>query len=177
MKQKKETPPPSRYKREGGGPAFMYRRPRCSSSLVFVVPCVCRPWRLSSPVFVVPGVCRPLCLSSPVFVVPGVRRPLCSSSPCHLLSFPAFVSAIHPPRHLLGRLFVGVAVPSSLSRLYLHCVVPAVCGPPFVATIIISTSNSSYEQWLVGRMVVLVTWQWWRPTLLVGGLGLLAVAV
>jgi hypothetical protein len=46
-----------------------------------------------------------------------------------------------------------------------------------VATIIISTSNSPYEQWLVGRLVVFVMWQWWRPTLLVGGWGLLAVAV
>jgi hypothetical protein len=31
----------------------------------------------------------------------------------------------------------------------------AVCCPPFVATVIISTSNSPYKQWLVGGLVVL----------------------
>jgi hypothetical protein len=116
--------------------------------------------------------------SSLVFIIPGICCPLHSSSSCHLSSSLAFVSAIHPPQHLLGRLFVGIAVPSSLSQLYLHYVVPAVRGPLFMATIIISTSNSPYEQWLVGRLVVFVTWQWWWwLTLLVGGWGLLAVAV
>jgi hypothetical protein len=42
-----------------------------------------------------------------------------------------------------------------------------------MATIVVITSNSPYEQWLVGRLVVFVMWQWWRPTLLVGGWGLL----
>jgi hypothetical protein len=34
-------------------------------------------------------------------------------------------------------------------------VVLAVCRPPFVATIIVSTSNSPYEQWFVGGLLVL----------------------
>jgi hypothetical protein len=34
-------------------------------------------------------------------------------------------------------------------------VVPAVCCPLFVAAIVVSTSNSPYEQWLIGGLVVL----------------------
>ena len=34
-------------------------------------------------------------------------------------------------------------------------VVLAVCRPLFVAAVVISTSNSPYEQWLVGGLVVL----------------------
>jgi hypothetical protein len=78
---------------------------------------------------------------SPTFVLPTIRPPCCS----------------------LVWLFVGVAVRwcgCSLVWLYLRFVFPAfvilsICRPLFVATIVFSASNSPYEQWLVGGLVVL----------------------
>lgn len=98
-----------------------------------------------------------------VFVVPCLRgHPLPSLSPMFVLQ------AIHPPSHssslpFILPLFIGMAVRccgctcglSSWCLLSSAFVVPAVCCPPFVATIIVSTSNSPYEQWLVGGLVVL----------------------
>jgi len=46
-----------------------------------------------------------------------------------------------------------------------------------MAIIVISTSNSPYEQWLVDGLVVLVTWQWWWQTLAWLLWGLLEVVV
>ena len=61
-----------------------------------------------------------------------------------LLSLPFVVPMVHCPCPLLSRRL--------LSSVF---VVPAVCHPPFVAAIVVSTSNSPYEQWLVGGLVVL----------------------
>jgi hypothetical protein len=57
-------------------------------------------------------------------------------------------------------------------------VVLAVCCPPFMATIIISTSNSPYEQWLIGRLAVLCDVAAAAAEVAVGGVMLLlAIAV
>jgi hypothetical protein len=42
-----------------------------------------------------------------------------------------------------------------LRFVFLAFVTLSVCRPLFVATVIVSTSNSPYEQWLVGGLVVL----------------------
>jgi hypothetical protein len=54
---------------------------------------------------------------------------------------------IRPPCHLLVWLYLRFVFPAFVTL--------SVCHPPFVATIVISTSNSPYEQWLVGGLVVL----------------------
>jgi hypothetical protein len=89
---------------------------------------------------VIPGVCHPWCLLSPVH---GHVR-----CPCHLLSSSPFV---------LPAVRCHGCTCSSSSRCSSSSVfaVPAVCCPPFVATIVVSTSNSPYEQWLGGGLVVL----------------------
>jgi hypothetical protein len=56
-------------------------------------------------------------------------------------------------------------------------VILAVCHPLFMAIIIISTSNSPYEQWLIDGLVVLVMWQWWQQTLVWLLWGLLEVVI
>jgi len=112
------------------------------------------------------------------FVVPGV---LC---PCPSLS-PAFVlPTIHPPWRSLAWLFVVTVCcqgctcgSSSLHSSSSPFVILAVCHPPFMAIIIISTSNSPYKQWLVDRLVVLVMWQWWQQMLAWLLWGLLEVAI
>ena len=79
-----------------------------------------------------------------VFVIPCIYGHVC----CPLLSSPMFVlPTIRPPCHSLAWLY--------LHFVFLVFVVFSICHPPFVATVIISTSNSPCEQWLVGRLVVL----------------------
>ena len=46
-----------------------------------------------------------------------------------------------------------------------------------MAIIIVSTSNSPYEQWLIDGLVVLVMWQWWWQMLAWLLWGLLEVVI
>ena len=106
--------------------------PRCSSSLAFIVPC------LLSPAFMV------------VFVVPCVHGSV--HCPCHLSSsLPFIVPAVHPPCYLFSPPFI---LPAVHCHGCSHSSSSSVFVVPFVAIIIVSTSNSPYEQRLVGRLVV-----------------------
>jgi uncharacterized membrane protein len=76
--------------------------------------------------------------------------------------------------------FIGTAV--HYCRLFIVVAIPAVCSPCGLSSSIHGYHHHQhlqfpYEQWLIGRLVVLVTWQWWQQMLLLGPWGLLAVVM
>jgi hypothetical protein len=133
---------------------FVARVGRGPAFLLVIIPHV-HPWCLLSPAMVVIlGVCRSChLLTSLAFAVPGIGHPCLQSLVFITLASAGFVS---------------------LSLLSSPFVVPAVCCPPFI---IVSTSNSPYEQWLIGRLMVPVMWQWWWQMLVLWGLLAIAIAM
>ena len=113
------------------------------------------------------SLCCPLLLVIPTFVVPAIHCP-CVHHPHYsssLLSIvPAFVVPIicHPHVICPSHLCCPCCPCHSSSPWFIvptlccpQCSLSAVCCPSFVVAVIISTSNSPYEHWLIGGLVVL----------------------